>query len=105
MVEVEQGRRDRLLVLQDMPLVQMPAAWPHDQGRRLIVQRIPLAFVTGKTDFAPDRVAQIKADYEKRRERLRRNRRVNPLSANSGETIDDVYGIDEASSSCVICHK
>lgn len=55
--------------------------------------------------IAPDRVAQIKADYEKRRERLRRNRRVNPLSANSGETIDDVYGIDEASSSCVICHK
>lgn len=53
----------------------------------------------------PERVAQIKMDYEKRRERLRRNRRVNPLSANSGETIDDVYGIDEESSSCVICHK
>ena len=53
----------------------------------------------------PTRVAAIKADYEKRRERLRRNRRINPLSANSGETIDDVYGIDEGSSSCVICHK
>lgn len=55
--------------------------------------------------IAPARVEQIKADYEKRRERLRRNRRVNPLSANTAETIDDVYGIDEASSSCVICHK
>ncbi len=55
--------------------------------------------------IAPDRVEQIKADYEKRRERLRRNRRVNPLSANTAETIDDVYGIDEGSSSCVICHK
>ncbi|WP_288417728.1 phosphoadenosine phosphosulfate reductase family protein [uncultured Novosphingobium sp.] len=55
--------------------------------------------------IAPDRVSQIKADYEKRRERLRRNRRVNPLSANTAETIDDVYGIDEGSSSCVICHK
>ena len=53
----------------------------------------------------PDRVAIIKADYEKRRERLRRNRRVNPLSANTAETVDDVYGIDEGSSSCVICHK
>lgn len=53
----------------------------------------------------PDRVAMIKADYEKRRERLRRNRRVNPLSANTAETVDDVYGIDEGSSSCVICHK
>lgn len=53
----------------------------------------------------PTRVAAIKADYEKRRERLRRNRRINPLSANTAETIDDVYGIDEGSSSCVICHK
>lgn len=53
----------------------------------------------------PKRVEQIKADYEKRRERLRRNRRVNPLSANTTETIDDVYGIDEGSSSCIICHK
>ncbi len=55
--------------------------------------------------IAPDRVEQIKADYEKRRERLRKNRRINPLSANTAETIDDVYGIDEVSSSCVICHK
>lgn len=53
----------------------------------------------------PERVAMIKADYEKRRERLRRNRRVNPLSANTAETVDDIYGIDEGSSSCVICHK
>lgn len=55
--------------------------------------------------IAPNRVEQIKADYEKRRERLRKNRRINPLSANTAETIDDVYGIDEGSSSCVICHK
>lgn len=55
--------------------------------------------------ITPKRVEQIKADYEKRRERLRRNRRVNPLSANVIETIDDVYGIDEGSASCVVCHK
>lgn len=53
----------------------------------------------------PTRVEQIKSDYQKRRERLFRNRKVNPLSANTAETIDDVYGIDEGSSSCVICHK
>lgn len=53
----------------------------------------------------PARVEQIKADYEKRRERLRRNRKVNPLSARIAETIDDVYGIDEAAGGCVICHK
>jgi Phosphoadenosine phosphosulfate reductase family len=53
----------------------------------------------------PARVEQIKADYEKRRERLRRNRKVNPLSARSAETVDDVYGIDEGAGGCVICHK
>lgn len=53
----------------------------------------------------PDRVAQIKADYEKRRERLRRSRRVNPLSAGTPESVDEVYGIDEVSGGCVICHK
>jgi 3'-phosphoadenosine 5'-phosphosulfate sulfotransferase (PAPS reductase)/FAD synthetase len=53
----------------------------------------------------PDRVAQIQADYEKRRERLRRRRPGNPLSGKSDETIDDVYGIDEAAGGCVICHK
>ncbi|KQW70833.1 hypothetical protein ASE17_18395 [Phenylobacterium sp. Root77] len=54
---------------------------------------------------SPARVDQIKADYDKRRERLKRSRRLNPLSARSAETIDDVYGIDEASGGCVICHK
>lgn len=53
----------------------------------------------------PARVDQIKLDYQKRRERLFRNRRVNPLSAKTADTIDDVYGIEEGSSSCVICHK
>jgi len=55
--------------------------------------------------IAPDRVEQVKSDYEKRRERMRRNRRINPLSARPLETIDDVYGLDEGSSSCVVCHK
>jgi hypothetical protein len=55
--------------------------------------------------IAPKRVAQIKSDYEKRLERLRRNRKVNPLSGKSTETIDDVYGIEEAAGGCVICHK
>lgn len=52
-----------------------------------------------------DRVAQIKADYEKRLDRLRRRRPANPLSGRQPETIDDVYGIEEASGGCVICHK
>lgn len=53
----------------------------------------------------PERVAQIKADFEKRRERLRRSRKINPLSSRTNESVDEVYGIDEASGGCVICHK
>ncbi|NNU46284.1 phosphoadenosine phosphosulfate reductase family protein [Rhizobium sp. WYCCWR 11279] len=54
---------------------------------------------------APARAAQIKLDYEKRRERLRRSRPVNPLSGRTADTIDDIYGIDEAAGGCVVCHK
>lgn len=53
----------------------------------------------------PDRVEQIKLDYERRRERLRKRRPVNPLADTDTDTIDDVYGIDEAAGGCVICHK
>lgn len=55
----------------------------------------------------PERVAEIKAEYEKRRERLRRNIPVNPLRPikTCPEDIDDVYGVDEGGGSCLICHK
>jgi 3'-phosphoadenosine 5'-phosphosulfate sulfotransferase (PAPS reductase)/FAD synthetase len=53
----------------------------------------------------PKRVEQIKLDYEQRRERLRRNRRINPLSARTLDSVDEAYGIDEAAGGCVICHK
>jgi len=53
----------------------------------------------------PKRVEQIKLDYEQRRERLRRNRRINPLSARTPDSVDEAYGIDEAAGGCVICHK
>lgn len=59
------------------------------------------------TDLSqPERVAAIKADYARRMERLRARRRRNPLSGRGpDESVDDVYGIDEAEGSCVICHK
>lgn len=53
----------------------------------------------------PVRVKQIKLDYEIRLERLRKHRPLNPLSGKSSDTIDDVYGVDEAAGGCVICHK
>ena len=53
----------------------------------------------------PARVDQIKLDYQRRLERLRKRRPVNPLSGKSPDTIDDVYGIAEDAGGCVICHK
>jgi len=54
---------------------------------------------------APSRVEEIEREFEQRRVRLLARRRVNPLASNQVPTIDDVYGIDEASAGCVICHK
>ena len=55
--------------------------------------------------IAPVRVEQIKTDYALRRERLHKRRPVNPLSGKPVDTIDDVYGVDEADGGCVVCHK
>lgn len=54
----------------------------------------------------PERIAQIKADYEKRveREKNRKDKYVNPLRINIVD-IDDLYGVDEGNGSCNICHK
>lgn len=48
---------------------------------------------------------QIRRDHEQRLQRLRARRPQNPLSGTSPGTIDDLYGIDEATGSCVVCHK
>lgn len=55
----------------------------------------------------PERVAQIVADFEKRRERARAAIPINPLRPvrSCPEDIDDIYGEDEGNGSCVICHK
>lgn len=55
----------------------------------------------------PERVAEIMAEYAVRRARLRKSIPINPLRPvkTGPEDIDDVYGDDEGSSSCLICHK
>jgi 3'-phosphoadenosine 5'-phosphosulfate sulfotransferase (PAPS reductase)/FAD synthetase len=55
----------------------------------------------------PDRVDQIQVDFARRQERARAARKRNPLSANlPGEgDVDSLYGVDEASAGCLICHK
>lgn len=55
----------------------------------------------------PERIREIKAEYEARRARLKRRTPVNPLRPikESPEDIDDIYGEDEGGGSCLICHK
>jgi hypothetical protein len=54
-----------------------------------------------------DRMAQIQSDFQRRQERALAARKRNPLSAQTVQEsdVDFLYGIDEASAGCVICHK
>lgn len=52
----------------------------------------------------PERIAAIKADYEKRRARAMSAVRSNPLSARTEPSIDEIFGVFEGNS-CVVCHK
>lgn len=70
----------------------------------------PFTWSSGESLFdleQPVRVAQIVADFEKRRERARASIPINPLRPvlTCPEDIDDVYGEDEGGGSCLICHK
>lgn len=55
----------------------------------------------------PARVAEIEAEYEIRRARMRKSIPINPLRPVKAcpEDIDDVYGVDEGNGSCNVCHK
>lgn len=53
----------------------------------------------------PERAQQIEEEFEVRRKRLLARRPVNPLAGDVAPSIDDYYGIDEASAGCVVCHK
>lgn len=55
----------------------------------------------------PERIAEIKAQYEIRRARQRRIIPINPLRPvrECHEDIDDIYGEDEGGGACVVCHK
>jgi len=55
----------------------------------------------------PERIAEIKAEYEIRRARLRKSIPINPLRPikECSDDIDDIYGVDEGGGACVVCHK
>lgn len=50
----------------------------------------------------PERVAQIRKDYQKRLERLKKQRLKNPLRENDPVDFDELYGKSKV---CLACHK
>jgi len=53
----------------------------------------------------PERIAQIRADFEKRKEREKRTQRKNPLLDGLELDIDELYYAEEGNGACNICHK
>jgi len=55
----------------------------------------------------PERIAQIKADYEERKARRMKTIRINPLRVgiDAEFDMDDLYGADEGNGACSICVK
>lgn len=54
----------------------------------------------------PERVAQVKQEYETRRRRELARRPRNPLRPwEDNMDIDDLYGEDEGGGACAVCHK
>lgn len=50
----------------------------------------------------PERVEQIKQDYQKRLERIKKKRLTNPLRNEDPVEVDDLYGTSKV---CLACHK
>ena len=53
----------------------------------------------------PERIAQIKSDFEARKLREEKNKPVNPLHVGLELDIDELYFADEGNGACNICHK
>ena len=54
----------------------------------------------------PERIAQIKLDFQKRKQRNLLKRKINPLRPDSSLVdVDDLYLEDEGGGACLICHK
>ena len=55
----------------------------------------------------PERMQQIKTDFEARKQRELANRKINPLRISNSENLDldDLYLDDEGGGACLVCHK
>ena len=53
----------------------------------------------------PQRILQIKSDFEARKAREKKNQPINPLHKGLELDIDELYLADEGNGACDICHK
>jgi hypothetical protein len=55
----------------------------------------------------PERILQIKHDFEMRKQRELANRKMNPLRISKSENLDldELYMEDEGGGACLVCHK
>ena len=54
----------------------------------------------------PQRIIQIKQEFEKRKQRELARRRKNPLRDGLEDlSIDDIYDADEGNGACIVCAK
>jgi hypothetical protein len=55
----------------------------------------------------PDRIIQIKRDFDRRKDREMNSRKINPLRVLTSENLDldDIFLEDEGRGSCLVCHK
>lgn len=92
---------------------QHPSAFEEAKGyeKTAIESGSPFTWSQGESLIElerPERVAEIEADYEARRQRERASRRVNPLrvlQSASLENLDELYLADEGNGACHVCHK
>jgi len=92
---------------------QHPSAFEEAKGyeKTAIESGSPFTWSQGESLIEleqPERVAEIEADYEARRQRERASRRVNPLRVlqpTSLENLDELYLADEGNGACHVCHK
>ncbi|MCP1237983.1 hypothetical protein NKW55_15700, partial [Gluconobacter kondonii] len=85
------------------PQLQLPEHAPEDHHSMLVPS--PSPSMKTVNHIAPSLSPLDSGFSGTALERLKKRRPKNPLAAQTDETIDDVYGIDEANAGCVICHK
>ena len=89
--EIEQAARHRLPVHLDVPLLEVPAPRPHQQGRDLLVEPVCLALRAGELQAPFDRVGEVGLTVDQ----VRPCRRVGVLEVGHEHASTRVERVDE----------